>query len=273
MSIDTILTTDIWWSYIVRIVLVFILAWLLQKVMTQVLGRATALTRWASNRRWPLRHERVKTIQGLIISALTILIFAVAFLYALSLFLGTDNILWIAGLFTAAFGLGVRPLVSDLLTGVSFLFSNPFEVGEKVELLGSISASAGVLGVVEEVELLTTTIRSITGEPYTVPNGDIRIVRNFSRGRFSTADIAFTIETEDLPHAIGVLEELGKDAMSVLPNLLEPWQVISESGKMGKKIELTLAAKARFGKAADMRPRLLALVQERFQDEEVTLMD
>jgi small-conductance mechanosensitive channel len=41
------------------------------------------------------------------------------------------------GLFAAAFGLGARPLVSDYLTGVGFLFEDTFDVGEKVDILGN----------------------------------------------------------------------------------------------------------------------------------------
>jgi hypothetical protein len=66
---------------------------------------------------------------------------------------------------------------------------------------------------------------------------------------------------------------LGREAVSLLPNLLEPWQVISENGTIGQQTELTLLAKARFGKAAEMRPRLLALVQERLAEAGITLAD
>ena len=68
-----------------------------------------------------------------------------------------------------------------------------------------------------------------------------------------------------------MLQELSKDADLELPNLLEPWQVISDSGKMGEQTELTLIAKARFGMAAEMRPRLLALVQRELEKEDISL--
>jgi hypothetical protein len=54
--------------------------------------------------------------------------------------------------------------------------------------------------------------------------------------------------------------------------MLEPWRVISESGTIGQTTELTLLAKARFGKAAEMQPRLLALVQERLSEAGVELV-
>jgi hypothetical protein len=66
---------------------------------------------------------------------------------------------------------------------------------------------------------------------------------------------------------------MAEDAVSLLPNLLEPWQVISESGTIGQQAELTLVARARFGKAAEMRPRLLALVQQRLAEANIAMSD
>src|SRR5690606_22705558 len=133
-------------------------------------------------------------------------------LLSLSLFVGGETLVWMVGLFAAAFGLGARPLVSDYLTGVGFLFEDTFDVGEKVDILGNE-------GVVETVNLRTTTLRSPSGELFVVPNGELRIVRNFSRGRFSLASVTVKLNAEDLSQALSVLEELGKEALLILPNL------------------------------------------------------
>jgi small-conductance mechanosensitive channel len=86
---------------------------------------------------------------------------------------------------------------------------------------------------VETVNLRTTTLRSPSGELFVVPNGEIRIVRNFSRGRFSSATVSIKLNAEDLSRVIPILEDLGKEALLLLPNLLEPWQIISQSGFTG----------------------------------------
>ena len=49
--------------------------------------------------------------------------------------------------------------------------------------------------------------------------------------------------------------------------------MISETGTIGQQTVLTLLAKARFGQAAEMRPRLLALVQERLAEAGIALVD
>lgn len=101
-----------------------------------------------------------------------------------------------------------------------------------------------VEGVVERVSLRTTSIRAPTGELYVVPNGEIRVVRNFSRGRFSMANVRVKVAASDLGKALPILEELAEEAVS----LLEPWRVISGTGAIGQQAELTLVARARFGK-------------------------
>jgi hypothetical protein len=42
--------------------------------------------------------------------------------------------------------------------------------------------------------------------------------------------------------------------------------VISESGVLAEQTELKLTAKGRFGRAADLRPNLLALVHRRLEN-------
>lgn len=259
---DLFTATD-WWGHAARIGLFFVVAWLIHRLARRIGRRIVRLSRFTPHARQP-RPERQATLQGLVASTISFLAFAAATLATIGQFVRTDTLVWMVGLFSAAFGLGARPIISDFLTGVSLIFEDTFAVGEKVEMLN-------VEGVVEAVNLRTTLIRAPTGELYIVPNGEVRVVRNFSRGRFSTADITLKIAAADLRRALPVLEDLGQEAVMLLPNLLEPWQVVSEEGVIGQQTELTLLAKARFGKAAEMRPRLLALVQERLSEAGIDL--
>lgn len=248
-----------------RILFYFLLAELVRRLSWRIAGRLILLRRFTRSYR-PLRLERQKTLKGLIANAVAFFVYLLAILATLSIFVSTDSLLWVFGLFSAAFGLGARPIISDYITGIGFIFDDPFDVGEKVEILG-------VEGVVEHVRLDTTHLRAPTGELLIIPNGEVRMVRNFSRGLFSLAKVRLKIDATHLAESLVVLEQLGKEALQILPNLLEPWQVINETGQLGQHIELTLIAKAKFGKAAELRPRLLAFLQERFTSMEVTLVD
>ena len=214
------------------------------------------------------RPERRKTIQSLISSFIGLVGFLTALLASIGLFVEPDTLVWMVGLFSAAFGWGARNLISDYLAGISFIFEDTFAVGEKIMLPGIHP----VEGVIEAISLRTTSLRAGSGELFVVPNGEIRTVRNFSRGKFSLANITLKINANDLNKVLPYLQDLGSEAVALLPNLLEPWQVISESGVIGQETELTLIAKAKFGMASEMRPRLLALIQERLLEMDVVLV-
>lgn len=254
------------WVDLIVITIAFAIALLVRRISRFLAKPFVRLGQFASRKKI-MSDERRQTLRGLFASIISFFAFTLALFFALSRFIDTNTLVWVAGLFSAAFGLGARPLVSDFLSGVGFLFEDTFDVGEKVE----IHAGVTVEGVIEMVNLRTTLIRAPEGEIYTVPNGEIRVVRNFSRGIFSIARITLHVAAEDLQRTLEQLENMAEDAVLHLPNLLEPWHVYSETGALGANTQLTIVAKARFGRAADMRPRLLTFVQERLTHENIHL--
>jgi small-conductance mechanosensitive channel len=264
-QLTKLFTTDAWWSDAAYIAVFYLVAWIIHRLARYIARGIVRLSRLSPKERQP-RPERRETLRSVIASAVSFIAFTAATLVSLGRFVQLDTLVWMVGLFSAAFGLSARPLISDVMMGIGLIFEDTFAVGEKVEILNAE-------GAVEAVNLRTTWLRAPTGELYVVPNGEIRVVRNFSRGRFSIVKVTLKIEAADLGHALPVLEKLGQEAVALLPNMLEPWHVISESGVIGQQTELTLLAKARFGQAAEMSPRLLALVQERFKEANVDLVN
>ena len=98
-------------------------------------------------------------------------------------------------------------------------------------------------------------------------------MRNFSRGLFSSASVRVRVKAADLARTLEALEAMRDEALSALPNLIEPWQVISEDGLIGHETVLLVVAKARFGAAATLRPRLLTFLHERLADADVALAE
>ena len=256
-----------WMNIFLKIGVYFLIAWLIA-LLSARLAHFIMRFRWLTPATPRPRSERDETIQSLISSAIRLAAFVTATLLSIGLFVDSNTLIWMVGLFSAAFGLGARPLIGDYLAGVSFLFEDTFSVGEKVELPGAVPFE----GVVEAITLRITSLRANTGELLVVPNGEIRTLRNYSRGKFSIANVTLSIAAADLGNALAVLESLGEEAVILLPNLIEPWQVISTEGVIGQNTELTLVAKARFGMAAEMRPRLLSLVQEKLVEADIALV-
>jgi small conductance mechanosensitive channel len=255
-----------WLDKIIRILIYFASAWLIAFLLKPLTRRAIRLGQLTANSR-KSSPERQKTLQSLISSAVNLIAFSLATLASLGLFIQPNTLAWMVGLFSAAFGLGARPMISDYLAGLSFITEDTIAVGEKIEIPGPPVME----GVVEAINLRTILLRSPTGELYVVPNGEIRTVRNFGRGKFSPVYITIKISSSDLGNTITILEALGKEAVLLLPNLIEPWQIISPEGLIGQYTELKMIAKSRLGKAAEMRPRLLNLIQERLAEADIAL--
>ena len=250
-----------------RIAIYFLSALLVALLLRRLAGWLVKLGRLAPKSRKP-SPERQNTLQSLISSTVNLVVIILAVIAIMGLFVDATTVAWVMGLLSAAFGFGARLVIGDYLSGLSFLFEDTFAVGEKIEVRGT----PPIEGVVEAINLRTTALRSPSGELIIVPNGEIRAVRNFSRGKFSIANITLKIQASDLSTARATLEALGDEAVTLLPNLIEPWKVTNLVGMIGQYTELTLIAKARFGKAAEMRPHLLALVQERLLEQDIQLV-
>jgi moderate conductance mechanosensitive channel len=214
--------------------------------------------------------ERRRTLEALIASLISLLAIVVTGVAALSLFVPSQTLIWVVGLFSAAFGLGARGMVADFVAGGSFIFHNTFAIGEKIELYSGMNR---VEGIVEAVNVRNTLVRAPTGELFTIPNGEIGVVRNFTRANLSAVKIRLNVSSEALGLALDLLEALGHEAVGLLPDLREPWQIISTSDTAGPYTEVTVLASSGFGQAAALRLRLIALIYERLHGAGISLRE
>jgi len=121
-------------------------------------------------------ERRVKTIGNLVVRVAGSVITLIAVLMALDLF-GIDIGPAVAGLGVVgiAVGFGAQPLVRDWLAGIFVVLENQYSAGDVVRI-------AGVEGVVEDFSLRRTTLREADGTVHSVPNGQIIVASNLSRG-------------------------------------------------------------------------------------------
>jgi moderate conductance mechanosensitive channel len=251
-----------------------IAAYLFGAILVSLLSRKIARPLVLLGRRIPgkpaMAPSRQRTLESLIASLISLLAFVIALFGAFSFFVESERLIWIVGLFSAAFGLGARSLVADILAGMRFIFRNTFAIGEKVELL---VGGTKVEGNVEEVNVTNTLVRATSGEANIVPNGDIVVITNYSRAPYSSAKIKLLVKSAQLATALDTLERTARDAMDILPDILEPFQVFSTSDSMGNKAELTIMAHCLYAKAATIKLRLMDLVYHRLTDAGVELVD
>lgn len=246
----------------------FLAAAIIAILSRRITRRILALNRFAPKGR-RMSPERRNTLQVLISNSISACAFLIALLASLAVSgVEANTIVWVVGLFSTAFGLAARPLVSDILSGVSFLFNQTFDIGEKVELL---LPGERVQGIIESIGLLSSQVRAPTGEMYTVPNGEIRVVRNFSRGKFSMVNIVLCVSPDDMSRSLDTLRGLGEDVYRLYDSMIEPWQVLSASNLSGSRIELTILAKAVLGQAAELKLGLSNSIYERFKQDGIPI--
>lgn len=122
------------------------------------------------------RHPKVATVVNLAVSALTFIIY----FFAIGFILKEFNISLTAYFATAtvvglAVGFGTQGLVQDVVSGLTLVFSDAFDIGDMIE-------TSGQIGKVEGIGLRFTRITNILNESVYIPNRNIAVFGRFMKG-------------------------------------------------------------------------------------------
>lgn len=250
-----------WQDYLLRGALTFLLVAILARFLAWLI-LAIETTRLSIRQRG-LSQRRRETLRHLIRSLMNALAVLLAIVLTLGMFVQPGALLTALGLLSAGISFAARPFISDFLGGIVLVLEDQFVMGDKVEI-----GDRNVIGVVERVSLRTTHLRGDAGELWIVPNGDVRTIRNFTRGSFSPASIRITIPTARLGEALALLENLIADPG---PDVIAPPEIISEDGQLGDTTTLLFKVQARHGAAPAVRLRLMAQIQTALADQRIIM--
>src|SRR5438876_1838760 len=153
-----------------------------------------------------LNLQRAATLANALLATVVVVIWVIATMLILGqLSVNLAPLLASAGVAGVALGFGAQSLVRDVLSGFFILLENQFGVGDTVEA----HTSAGpVSGKVEALTLRVTTLRAFDGSLHIIPNGNIQLISNKSRGWARAIVDVRLAYGEDLDRVRGVLEEL-----------------------------------------------------------------
>ncbi|MGQ7323626.1 mechanosensitive ion channel family protein [Streptococcus suis] len=149
---------------------------------------------------------RQKTISRLVESILNYLLYFILIYCILSILgLPVSSLLAGAGIAGVAVGLGAQGFLSDLVNGFFILIERQFDVGDVVKLTnGPITIS----GTIVSMGIRTTQVRDADGTLHFIPNRNILVVSNQSRGDMrAQIDIPLKFNT-DLEQVYRVIEEV-----------------------------------------------------------------
>ena len=182
---------------IIEIIIVVALVKLLSAVVVGIINRA-----FKKYTKKYGKQRKTVTVNKISVYVTKIIIYFLGVVALLDIFgLGSTvtSLLATAGIGGIAIGFGAQSLVKDVITGAFILMEDQIAIGDYVLI-------SGVTGTIEDITLRTTKLRDFNGEQHIVPNGQITVVTNYSRGTTrAVVDMPLPYE-EDVNHIKSILE-------------------------------------------------------------------
>ncbi|MET3644817.1 mechanosensitive ion channel family protein [Streptococcus gallinaceus] len=161
---------------LISIVILYLLFLVLRRLIKFIAKKAVQSTGRLSSQDLGRQKTVIRLVENILQYTLVFL-----FIYCILAICGlpVSSLLAGAGIAGVAIGLGAQGFLSDLVNGFFILIERQFDVGDSVRLTnGPITVS----GKVVSVGIRTTQIRDADGTLHFIPNRNILVVSNKSRG-------------------------------------------------------------------------------------------
>jgi len=213
-------------SKFVSLVFLCLLFWVAKKILHLFVTRLIAPSLKLSRQ----DEARQKTITRLIENLLNYALYFLLFYWILSILgMPVSSLLAGAGIAGVAIGMGAQGFLSDLVNGFFILLTN-----------GAIK----IAGTVVSVGIRTTQVRDADGTLHFVPNRNITVVSNLSRGDMRVLiDIPIYAET-DLDEIYRIIATVNQEAVPEHPEVMKEPDILgpqmAANGQFNFRVSLTV---------------------------------
>ncbi len=201
-----------------------------------------------------------KTLETFVCNLVRVALLIVVIIAAISaLGIQTTSFIAIFGAAGLAVGLALQGSLSNFAAGVLIVLFRPYRVGDYIE-------GAGISGTVEQVQILTTVLKTPDNKQVIVPNSQIMesVITNYSAKDTRRVDMVIGVSySDDLDKVRSILEEIvaaddrvldepacliavSELADSSVNFVVRPWAKTADY--WGVKFDLTETIKKRFDK-------------------------
>jgi small conductance mechanosensitive channel len=198
-------------QHAIRVLLIVAIAFVISRTIARSIPRLRARIVALMLRHGPGRdgelEKRAVTLSAIFQKTTVILVWMIAGVMVLKE-AGFDigPILAGAGVVGLAIGFGAQNLVRDIISGLFLLMENQIRVNDVVEINGKG-------GLVEEINLRTTVLRSLDGAVHVFPNGTIQTLSNLTHQySYYVFDIGVAYK-EDTDQVARVIREVADQMM------------------------------------------------------------
>jgi len=214
------------------------------------------------------QEMRARTLVGIVRGLILVVTVTVVTLMVLRE-LGYDIAPLIAGAGIAgiAIGFGAQTLVRDLIGGFFVLLEGQFYIGDVVQV-------GTVKGKVEAIKLRTTLVRDGEGVLNIIPNGEMRVVSNLTKG-WSRVVLDIPIDyREDLDRVIKVIGSAASQAAKDSPVssfIIDGPEVQGVEGIEGANMIIRLVTRTEPFKDPEVARELRRLIIGALRENEITM--
>lgn len=200
-------------------------------------------------------------------SALVLIVLVTAFTALTSLGVNVAPLIASAGVLGLAIGFGAQTLVTDIISGLFYLYEDALRVGEFIE------TDAGG-GAVERISLRSATLRHPRGAVITVPFSKMGTIRNNSRD-WAVMKFSFRVPADtDVEMVRKLVKKIGEQ-MAQDPELkdkiIAPLKSQGAVGITGRSFEIGCKFTAVPGQQFGIRRHAFAMLQKALKEKGISL--
>lgn len=203
-------------SYAPRLLLALLIIWIGARLARRVFNTTRTLT---------TKSAAIDTTLGTFFATIArYMVLIAAVLLSVSI-LGA-NIASILGIFAAAtlaIGLALQGSMSNVAAGLLLIVLRPYHIGDYVEI-------AGEEGTVEDLNIFTTTLRTLDNVQIIISNGEVRsnTIKNLTTLGIRRVDVDFGIDYgDDIDKAINIIKTQANADSRVIKDPNPPWAKVS----------------------------------------------
>lgn len=229
-------------------------------LLTSVLGKKMANSRSDIG-----QQKRVDTLIQVITKTSSIIIFLIVLLMVfIELGINVTPILTGAGIMGIAVGFGAQDIVKNIFHGIFILMEDQYSEGDVVTI-------ANITGTVESFDLRRTIIRDLDGAQHHIPNGEITVASNKTKGWSGInldIGIAYNTNLSQLKH---IIEQVGKELAQEHEEIIKAPTLAGVEELADSAIVVKILGKTKPGAQWSMSRELRKRLKEAFDKEGIEI--
>lgn len=219
---------------LIKIAVIFIVIYILTKITNKIINKTIKSRK---NYNLLVDNKRANTIVNILKRSIKYFLIFIGIVMSLDLFnINTRSIIATAGIGGLAIGFGAQSLVKDIITGFFILLEDQYSVGELISI-------EGYEGIVEDLGIRTTKLRAFSGELHIIPNGNVQIVTNKTRGAMRALVTISVAYEENLNKVIKILEDVCEKIKQTNTSIVEGPTVVGVANLGNYSVDINVVAK------------------------------